>query len=56
MGLGPVFGLHHFGFWVDDIEDTRRPWTSLARKYRFGRPETATNELLRRDSTKDPTR
>src|SRR4026209_257820 len=20
-GLGPVFGLHHFGFWVDDMEE-----------------------------------
>jgi methylmalonyl-CoA/ethylmalonyl-CoA epimerase len=23
-GLGPVMGLHHFGFWVEDIEETRR--------------------------------
>ena len=23
-GLGPVFGLHHFGFWVEDVEETRR--------------------------------
>jgi methylmalonyl-CoA/ethylmalonyl-CoA epimerase len=23
-GLGPVQGLHHFGFWVEDIEETRR--------------------------------
>jgi catechol 2,3-dioxygenase-like lactoylglutathione lyase family enzyme len=23
-GMGPVKGLHHIGFWVEDIEDTRR--------------------------------
>ena len=23
-GLGPVLGLHHFGFWVEDIEEVRR--------------------------------
>lgn len=23
-GLGPVMGLHHFGFWVEDLEETRR--------------------------------
>jgi len=23
-GLGPVKGLHHFGFWVEDMEETRR--------------------------------
>src|SRR6476619_2282617 len=23
-GLGPVMGLHHFGFWVEDVEETRR--------------------------------
>ena len=22
-GLGPVMGLHHFGFWVEDIESVR---------------------------------
>lgn len=23
-GMGPVMGLHHFGFWVEDAEDIRR--------------------------------
>jgi methylmalonyl-CoA/ethylmalonyl-CoA epimerase len=23
-GLGPVLGLHHFGFWVEDAEEVRR--------------------------------
>ena len=45
-GLGPVFGLHHFGFWVDDIEDTRRRLDESGAEYRFGRPETATTSFF----------
>jgi len=41
-GLGPVFGLHHFGFWIDDAEETRRRLAESGAEYRFGRPEAAT--------------
>jgi methylmalonyl-CoA/ethylmalonyl-CoA epimerase len=41
-GLGPVFGLHHFGFWIDDAEETRRRLADAGAEYRFGRPEAAT--------------
>ena len=30
-GLGPVFGLHHFGFWVEKPEETRRRLRSRRR-------------------------
>jgi len=45
-GLGPVFGLHHFGFWVDDVEETRRRFEEAGAEYRFGRPETATTSFF----------
>lgn len=40
-GLGLVFGLHHFGFWVDDVEETRRRLDEAGAEYRFGRPDDA---------------
>ena len=40
-GLGPVFGLHHFGFWVEDPEETRRKLKEAGADYRFGRPPEA---------------
>jgi methylmalonyl-CoA/ethylmalonyl-CoA epimerase len=45
-GLGPVFGLHHFGFWVDDIKETRRRMDESGAEYRFGRPEAATTTFF----------
>jgi catechol 2,3-dioxygenase-like lactoylglutathione lyase family enzyme len=45
-GLGPVFGLHHFGFWVDDMEETRRRLREAGAEYRFGRPEAATTSFF----------
>ena len=40
-GLGPVFGLHHFGFWVENPDETRRKLKEAGADYRFGRPEGA---------------
>lgn len=45
-GLGPVFGLHHFGFWVDDMEETRRRLDEAGAQYRFGRAESATTSFF----------
>lgn len=45
-GLGPVFGLHHFGFWVDDMEETRRRLEQEGAEYRFGRPESAATSFF----------
>ena len=45
-GLGPVYGLHHFGFWVDNLEETRRRLEKAGAEYRFGRPETATTSFF----------
>ena len=33
-GLGPVMGLHHFGFQVEDIEDTRKRLAEAGAEYR----------------------
>jgi catechol 2,3-dioxygenase-like lactoylglutathione lyase family enzyme len=54
-GLGPVYGLHHFGFWVDDPEETRRKLREAGAEYRESRPEGATTIFLKK-STKAPMR
>src|SRR4051794_16186754 len=42
-GLGPVMGLHHFGFWVEDVEETRRRMAEMGGTPRDNlRPEAAT--------------
>ena len=33
-GLGPVMGLHHFGFQVEDVEDTRKRLAEAGAEYR----------------------
>jgi methylmalonyl-CoA/ethylmalonyl-CoA epimerase len=40
-GLGWAFGLHHFGFWVEDEEETRRRLEAVGAQYNFtvDRPE-----------------
>jgi catechol 2,3-dioxygenase-like lactoylglutathione lyase family enzyme len=45
-GLGPVFGLHHFGFWVENPDETRRRLKEAGAEYRFGRPEAATTSFF----------
>jgi catechol 2,3-dioxygenase-like lactoylglutathione lyase family enzyme len=34
-GLRSVFGLHHFGFWVEDEDETRRRLKDAGAKYLF---------------------
>src|ERR687896_1992066 len=45
-GLGPVFGLHHFGFWVADPEETRRRLKNAGAEYRESRSATATTSFF----------
>lgn len=45
-GLGPVFGLHHFGFWVENIDETRLRLKHAGADYRESRPETATTSFF----------
>jgi methylmalonyl-CoA/ethylmalonyl-CoA epimerase len=45
-GLGPVMGLHHFGFWVEDIEDIRGRMQANGAEYRSGRPAGATTSFF----------
>jgi catechol 2,3-dioxygenase-like lactoylglutathione lyase family enzyme len=40
-GLGSVYGLHHFGFWVEDAEETRQRLRQAGAEYRESRPEAA---------------
>ena len=40
-GLGSVYGLHHFGFWVENQEETRRRLREAGAEYRESRPEGA---------------
>src|SRR5437868_14434418 len=41
-GLGPVFGLHHFGFWVENPEETRRRLKEAGEEYSVSCSEAAT--------------
>jgi catechol 2,3-dioxygenase-like lactoylglutathione lyase family enzyme len=45
-GLGPVFGLHHFGFWVDNMDETRHRLEQAGAEYRQSRPETSTTSFF----------
>ncbi len=45
-GLGPVFGLHHFGFWVENPEETRRRLKEAGAEYRESRSEAATTSFF----------
>jgi catechol 2,3-dioxygenase-like lactoylglutathione lyase family enzyme len=40
-GMGVTFGLHHFGFWVEDTEETRLRLKEAGAEYRQTRPEAA---------------
>jgi len=40
-GLGSVYGLHHFGFWVENPEETRLRLREAGAEYRESRPEGA---------------
>jgi lactoylglutathione lyase len=45
-GLGPVFGLHHFGFWVENPDETRRRLREAGAEYRESRQEAATTSFF----------
>ena len=45
-GLGPVFGLHHFGFWVEDMEDIRRRLVEAGAEHRENRQAAATTSFF----------
>lgn len=45
-GLGAVYGLHHFGFWVDDADETRRRLAAEGSEHRMTRPEAATTSFF----------
>jgi catechol 2,3-dioxygenase-like lactoylglutathione lyase family enzyme len=45
-GLGPVMGLHHFGFWVEDIHEIRRRMEEAGGALRGARPDGATTTFF----------
>ena len=45
-GLGVTFGLHHFGFWVGEMDETRRRLEQAGAEYRQSRPEAATTSFF----------
>jgi catechol 2,3-dioxygenase-like lactoylglutathione lyase family enzyme len=45
-GLGPVMGLHHFGFWVEDIEEVRRRMAEEGAQHREDRDPNATTSFF----------
>src|SRR5919197_583080 len=40
-GLGPVMGLHHFGFWVEDADEIRKRLAEDGAEFREQRSPTA---------------
>lgn len=45
-GKGPVTGLHHFGFWVEDAEETKRRLLEAEATLFRERPESATTSFF----------
>ena len=45
-GLGPVFGLHHFGFWVENPDETRHKLKEAGAEHRFDRAPEATTSFF----------
>ncbi len=45
-GMGVTFGLHHFGFWVDDMEQTRGRLAEAGAQYREARPHDAVTSFF----------
>lgn len=45
-GLGPVLGLHHFGFWVEDIVEARQRLANNGAEHREDRlPQAITSNF-----------
>lgn len=45
-GMGPVLGLHHFGFWVEEIDETRRRLAEAGAGHRENRAAHATTTFF----------
>jgi methylmalonyl-CoA/ethylmalonyl-CoA epimerase len=45
-GMGPVFGLHHCGFWVEDIEQVRQKLEAAGATHRQNRDASATTSFF----------
>jgi catechol 2,3-dioxygenase-like lactoylglutathione lyase family enzyme len=45
-GLGPVYGLHHFGFWVEDIAQVREKLAAAGAEHRENRDASATTSFF----------
>ncbi len=45
-GMGVTFGLNHFGFWVDDIEQIRGKLVEAGAEYRQARPHDAVTSFF----------
>ncbi len=45
-GMGPVFGLHHCGFWVEDIEEVRKKLEAAGASHRANRSAAATTSFF----------
>jgi lactoylglutathione lyase len=53
-GMGPVKGLHHFGFWVEDIEETRRRIVEAGAEPREARRHDAPTTTFFEEKYKGP--
>jgi lactoylglutathione lyase len=53
-GLGPVKGLHHFGFWVEDIDEIRRRLVENGAEPREARAADAPSTTFFEEKYKGP--
>ncbi len=47
-------GLHHFGFWVDDVEETEKKIEAAGGKYLMGRPDADAPNTFYEIKYRDP--
>ncbi len=47
-------GLHHFGFWVDDVEETEKKIEAAGGKYLMGRPDADAPSTFYEIKYRDP--
>ena len=53
-GMGPVMGLHHFGFWVEDIDEARRRLEDAGAEPREARAANAPSTTFFEEKYKGP--
>lgn len=54
QGPRDFVGLHHIGFWVDDLREAEKKVEKAGAKYLMGRPENDKNTVFYEEKFRDP--